>query len=121
MVPGSAMLQYLESLGTGWDGHPELPVSAMGTNWTVMSSFEDLITSYSSGISVAAQHKIQYNSLRCTGDEFGLGHGDFPHKSAGNYCLRARHYPGSWSTWGILNPSSPIARAYLGIHRHSAA
>ncbi|MGI5152918.1 esterase/lipase family protein [Plantactinospora sp. CA-294935] len=118
MIPGSVFFDELEVLGTGTGGRPKLPVSAMGTDWTVMSSFEDDITLESSGVNVDASHRLQYNAAQCTGDEPGVEHGDFPRRVAGSFCVRIYTRVEGWTGW-ILQ-TSPVDRAYRGAYYNSS-
>ncbi|MEV6963762.1 hypothetical protein AB0M47_01520 [Hamadaea sp. NPDC051192] len=119
MYPGSGFFGELEVLGTGSGGRPVLPVSAMGTDWTVTSSFEDDITLESSGVNVDADHRLQYNAAECTGGEPGLEHSDFIHKRTGLYCVRIHDRGSSWTPFTLQN--APVDRTYQAVYDSSAA
>jgi pimeloyl-ACP methyl ester carboxylesterase len=114
MNPGSAFLDWLGSLGA--PAYARLPVSAMGTEWTVMSSFADAVVSEASGVNVYADHRIQYHAGQCTGVEGGLSHTEMRTVSAGSHCLRAQHDHGDWSGWVVR--TAPLDRAYLAAYDH---
>ncbi|MEU4781375.1 hypothetical protein [Micromonospora sp. NPDC023633] len=69
------------------------PESAVGTDWTVISSFDDGDVSAASGVAMSAQHKIQYDD--------GLDHTEL-RTATGSYQARYWHTASSdvWSAWG---------------------
>lgn len=115
MAPGSAFLGWLGRLGTG-AGYARLPVSGMGTEWTVLSSFADSIVSEGSGVNVYADHRIQYHAGQCTGVEGGLSHTEMKTVRTGNHCLRAQNDHVSWTAWVVR--TAPLDRAYLAAYDH---
>ncbi len=116
MIPRSRFFSELQVLGNGAGGHPKLPVSAMGTRWTVMSSFEDDITSEGSGVDVDASHKLQYNAAQCTGDRPAVEHSSFPVRVAGPYCVRIYSRGNGWTRY--LMRTSPVDRTYQAAYDH---
>lgn len=119
MYPGSGFFAELEVLGTGSGGRAVLPQSAMGTDWTVTSSFEDDIVLESSGVNVDADHRMQYNAQECTGDEPGVEHGDFTRRRFGLHCVRIHHRGTSWTAFTLQN--APVDRMYQAAYESSAA
>lgn len=69
------------------------PESAMGTDWTVISSFDDGDVDESSGVAMNAQHKIQYDD--------GLDHTEL-RTATGSFLARYWHTASAstWSAWG---------------------
>ncbi|MEV6284822.1 hypothetical protein [Kribbella sp. NPDC051770] len=103
MTAGS---QFLKDL-------PETPSkSAMGTDWTVVSSFDDNTVSEGSGLGVNAQHKIQY-------DERGadaINHSELKSLRSGSYRGRVRN-SGAWSLWA--EREAPLERARQAVALHA--
>lgn len=69
------------------------PESAMGTDWTVISSFDDGDVDESSGVAMNAQHKIQYDA--------DLDHTEL-RTAVGSFQARYWHTASAtaWSAWG---------------------
>lgn len=69
------------------------PESAMGTDWTVVSSFDDGDVDESSGVAMNAQHKIQYDA--------DLDHTEL-RTATGSFRARYWHTASAttWSAWG---------------------
>ncbi|BCJ73351.1 hypothetical protein CS0771_28950 [Catellatospora sp. IY07-71] len=69
------------------------PESAMGTDWTVISSFDDGDVDESSGVAMNAQHKIQYDA--------DLDHTEL-RTATGSFNARYWHTATAttWSAWG---------------------
>ncbi|GCB48965.1 triacylglycerol lipase [Streptomyces sp. NL15-2K] len=106
MEPGS---DFIRSLGEG------LYQSHMGTDWTLISSFDDWVVSEGSGVGANSQHKIQYRNL--PNDGFGTGdHNSLRNVSTGLHTARIKH--SMWSAYTGI--SSPVARARLAVYLHSA-
>lgn len=103
MAPGSDFLDDL----------PQTPSkSAMGTDWTAVSSYDDTTVSESSGTWINAQHKLQYND---SGDK-AISHTAL--KSHKNFTYRGRvKHSGSWS--GYAQRVAPVVRAYQAVYYKS--
>lgn len=83
----------MQAGSTFMNGLAARPVSAMGTDWTVISSYDDGEVSAASGVAMNAQHKIQYDD--------DLDHTDL-RTVVGSYHARYWHTGSSatWSAWG---------------------
>lgn len=99
MRPGSRFLASLQ----------DLPVSAMGTEWSVISAFGDAVVSEGSGVNVNAANRYQYDAAFGT-----LGH-QLQRYAAGNYQRRDNHRSG-WS-WG--SRPAPLYLARQAVYDHS--
>ncbi|MFC0624057.1 esterase/lipase family protein [Kribbella deserti] len=104
MTPGSDFLK----------GLPETPSnSRFGTDWTVVSSFDDTTVSEGSGVGVNAEHKIQYDD---SGDK-ALDHSELKSVRTGSYRGRLKH-SGSWTRWS--NREAPLERARFAVYFHAS-
>jgi pimeloyl-ACP methyl ester carboxylesterase len=96
------------------DGLPQTPSkSAMGTDWTAVSSYDDGTVSASSGTWIHAQHKLQYDD---SGDK-AISHTALSSHKYGAYRGRVKH-SSSWS--GYSEQLAPVARAYQAVYYKSA-
>lgn len=101
MIAGSTFLKGLQNP----------PKSTMGTDWTVISSYDDEVVSAASGVSMKAQHKIQYDA--------GLDHTKLRTTKTGSLRARYMHAPKTtWSSWG--NRVSPVVWARNAVYYASA-
>ncbi|MGC9544197.1 esterase/lipase family protein [Streptomyces sp. UG1] len=102
MTRGSS---FLENLG------PVTYDSDMGTDWTVMSSFNDGTVSETSGAYPYAEHKIQYSNLPGNDDHNALRK-EYTDMHRG----RVKH-GGEWSDYKQI--AAPLERARLAAYRNA--
>jgi triacylglycerol esterase/lipase EstA (alpha/beta hydrolase family) len=95
------------------NGLPQTPSkSHMGTDWTVVSSYDDKTVSASSGAWINAQHKLQYND---SGNR-AISHTAL--KSHKRYKHRGRvKNAGSWSSYALR--VAPVVKAYQAVYYKS--
>jgi triacylglycerol esterase/lipase EstA (alpha/beta hydrolase family) len=102
--------QEMWARSTFLKGLADRPVSAMGTDWTAIASYDDPQVSYVSGVAMGAQHKIQYDA--------GLDHTEIRTVSASGLA-RYVHLPSTtWSAWGTR--VGPVQWARNAAYNHSA-
>ncbi|WAZ19978.1 lipase family protein [Streptomyces cinnabarinus] len=105
-----------KQMAQGSDFLDNLPVtpskSAMGTDWTAVSSYDDSTVSASSGTWISAQHKLQYND---SGDK-EISHTALKSHKNGTYRARIKN-SGSWSSYA--DRTAPVVRAYQAVYYKS--
>ncbi|MEW2077142.1 esterase/lipase family protein [Streptomyces sp. NPDC012403] len=105
MTPGSVFLERL----------PEKPsISRMGTDWTVVSSYDDATVSENSGVGVDAKHKLQYNANGAR----SIDHTELKSLRSGTYLGRTKTGSGTWSGWA--DRGAPLERARQAVYWHSS-
>ncbi|WP_172638874.1 esterase/lipase family protein [Streptomyces tailanensis] len=97
------------------DGLPQTPSkSAMGTDWTVVSSYDDDTVAAGSGAWIHAQHKLQYND---SGDK-AISHTALKSHKRGSYRGRVKH-SGMWSAYTNYRPA-PVELARRAVYQESS-
>ncbi|MGW0823814.1 esterase/lipase family protein [Streptomyces sp. NPDC002845] len=109
MEKGSSFIKSLEE---------KLYRSKMGTDWTLVSSFDDGVVGAGSGVGAKSQHKIQYKNLpNGTGVDRPATRDHNPLKEVykGTHTARIKH-----TTWsGYAKRGSPLERARKAVYYHS--
>ncbi|MEV1085057.1 alpha/beta hydrolase [Streptomyces sp. NPDC050211] len=89
--------------------------SQMGTDWTLVSSFDDAVVSEGSGVGAHSQHKIQYRNLP-NDNPLTRDHQSLVKVYTGTHTARIKHT--RWS--GYAERASPLERARQAVYYHSS-
>lgn len=101
---------FIRSLGEG------LYQSHMGTDWTLVSSFDDTVVTEGSGAGANSQHKIQYKNLPNAAPFITGDHQSLTTVYTGTHTARIKHT--RWS--GYAKRASPLERARQAVYYHSS-
>lgn len=88
MVPGSSFMNWLASNAAN-------PQADGGTDWTVISSYDDEVVSEDSGVDMDAEHKVKYLGSN------DIAHSDFMHRTTDARTADVSYWdrPGPWYAW----------------------